>query len=480
MRPGTTRVVSGSLALVLSVLAAASCTDEKIVFRDRELFTDPLPAAQKMLGYSDASSKLTTCGNCHVDTQGQWAQTAHADAWEGLQGSGHAQAFCEGCHTVNELGNALTAAAGYNATSEARYHDVQCESCHGPGLDHVVSPTDATVPLAALDVGLTMTNGCGECHQGTHHPFVEEWSESGHGQVLASPAGRDACWACHTGEDALRAWGVTDPYLEQAALDQPDQHMAITCGVCHDPHGSPYDAQLRFPVDVASEEQNLCMKCHHKRGVPDLASPQRGPHSPQGPLLLGEGGWWPPNLEIPAGGVVATHGSEANPRLCAGCHVNTFEVTDQASGGFLFQATGHLFEATPCLDNDGLPTTGDCNESEKYYQGCAVSGCHGSAAAARGIMFTARTRLDNLADQVDALLAQVPASEFSATDNVYTTAEGSRFNSQLARFSGTAAHNPFLTEALLIGSIRQLQQDYGLAPSPTVSLDRQLVSGGAR
>jgi predicted CXXCH cytochrome family protein len=256
--------------------------------------------------------------------------------------------------------------------------------------------------------------------------------------------------------------------------------MAITCGVCHDPHGSEHDAQLRFAIDVPSEEQNLCMKCHHKRGEPDLSSPQRGPHSPQGPLLLGEGGWWPPNLSIPGGGIVATHGTDANPRLCAGCHVNRFEVTDEATGGFLFQATGHLFLATPCLDEQGLPTAGDCDETEKYYEGCAVSGCHGSAAAARGILFTARTRLNNLADQVDALLAQVPASEFSTTDNVYTTAEGSKFNSALARFGGTAAHNPFLTEALLIGSIQQLQQDYGLASSPTLSLERQLGAGATR
>jgi hypothetical protein len=37
-----------------------------------------------------------------------------------------------------------------------------------------------------------------------------------------------------------------------------------------------------------------------------------------------------------------------------------------------------------------------------------------------------------------------------------------------------------LTEALLIGSIQQLQQDYGLASSPTLSLERQLGAGATR
>jgi predicted CXXCH cytochrome family protein len=473
-------VLFGSLALATGILAAASCTDEKVVFRDRAIFEDPLPAAQEMLGYSDAESGQTACGQCHVDAQTKWATTAHAGAWETLQESGSAQGFCEGCHTVSELGNAIASAAGYTATGEDRYHDVQCESCHGPGLDHASSPVDANVPLASMLAGTDLTNGCGECHQGTHHPFVEEWAQSAHGVANDHAANREACAGCHAGEDALRAWGVTDPYLEEEEFAPYEVFMPITCGVCHDPHGSEHEGQLRFAIDVPSEDLNLCMKCHHKRGGPDLSSPQRGPHSPQGPLLIGEAGWIPPNLELPAGGVIATHGSEANPRLCAGCHVNRFEVTDEATGAFAFQATGHLFLATPCLDDEGIPTTGDCEETDKYYGACTASGCHGSEQAARGILFTAQTRLNSLATQLNGLLAQVPASEFSTTDQIYTTAEGAKFNAGLVEFAGTAAHNPFLTEALLIASIQQVQQDYGVAAPPSLSLERQLLPGDTR
>jgi hypothetical protein len=104
---------------VVGLAAASACVDEKIVYRDRDLFEEPLSQAGSFLGYSDQSSKLTVCGNCHVEKQGDWIATAHADAWAGLQANPGAQSFCEGCHTVNELGNHVTAAAGYNATGRS-------------------------------------------------------------------------------------------------------------------------------------------------------------------------------------------------------------------------------------------------------------------------------------------------------------------------------------------------------------------------
>lgn len=466
------------VALVLPALAGllfSACVDEKIVFRDRELFEEPLTQALGFLGYSDQSDKLTSCGNCHVGTQSQWEGSQHADAWATLEESGAAQAFCEGCHTVGQNGNLIEEPAGWEATGEDRYHDVQCESCHGPGLDHVTDP-EASQPYASLLVGLDLTQGCGECHQGTHHPFVEEWSQSAHGTVNAYPAGRAECESCHTGEGALKTWGVDADYQERDALEQDGQHMAITCGVCHDPHGSDNDAQLRFPIDVPNEEQNLCMRCHHKRGTPDPTT-FRGPHSPQGPLLVGTAGWWPPALEF-NGPIVATHGSERNPELCAGCHVNSFTVTDAETGEFSFQATGHLFEAVPCLDENGIPQGGaECAETERTFQTCTSAGCHGTESVARQLLSNAQARLNNLADQLDTLLDQVPATEFDQNDNRYTVAEGSRFNVDLARIPGTAVHNPVLTEALLLASILEVREEYGLALNTQVRMDR--ILGGA-
>lgn len=124
------------VVLPLLVLAFASCTDTKTVFVDRPFFDDPPAEAAAFLGYGTEDARIasfTVCGNCHIGSQGEWESTAHSHAWATLQASGHAQEFCEGCHTINERGNAAEGAVAWEATADARYEDVQCESCHGGG-----------------------------------------------------------------------------------------------------------------------------------------------------------------------------------------------------------------------------------------------------------------------------------------------------------------------------------------------------------
>mgnify|MGYP006172282469 CR=1 FL=1 len=187
------RAVLSLLAVAAGAMALTSCIDERTVYEPRPIYEEPEAAALEFVGYTDAEDKLTVCGNCHIGQQSEWEETAHAFAWDGLQTSDHAQAFCEGCHTVNSLGNLMveetpgTAEGGWAAVAEERYHDVQCESCHGPGLPHIQNP-DAldTRPLAPIEVGTDLTFGCGECHSGAHHPFVDEWRESAHARALYS------------------------------------------------------------------------------------------------------------------------------------------------------------------------------------------------------------------------------------------------------------------------------------------------------
>ncbi len=162
--------------LALAVIASAGCTDTEQVFVAFPLFDDPPAGAVDFLVYSDPEANLPVCGNCHVGQNSEWQQTAHANAWADLQDSGHAETFCEGCHTVSENGNAVEdPAVGWVGTLDPRYQDVQCESCHGPGLAHVTNP-DADQPLASILAGTDLTSGCGECHQGSHHGFVDEWA----------------------------------------------------------------------------------------------------------------------------------------------------------------------------------------------------------------------------------------------------------------------------------------------------------------
>lgn len=462
------------LLLPALVLLVGAC-GEKIVYRDRDaVFEDPPAGAADFLGYSDAETRRTVCGNCHSGKQAVWGQTAHAGAWQTLAASTAARPECEACHAVSARGNAVDQEnVGWVATKNKRYQDVQCESCHGPGLTHVLNPDAvATKPLAALAVGTTLTRGCGECHSGAHQPFAEEWTASRHALPPGTRGSNTACNGCHEAKAVLQAWGVRSTFLEEGPAGE---HLAITCGVCHDPHDKRHQGQLRFAMDVPSLEANLCMKCHYKRAQPEHSN--REPHSPQGPMLLGEAGWVPPNFTYPAKSLVGSHGSDRNPRLCATCHVNKYTVTDKVTGGFTFRATGHSFQAIPCVDAVGLPLSPQpkegCSLDQRSFSSC--TSCHLSETAARSALTVARERLTRLAGEIQVLLAKAPATETNTGDNRISTAEGARFNMQLALQAGSAAHNPFLAEALLLASIRQMELDYGVTVSAAALMEPMLA-----
>src|ERR1044072_7804077 len=253
----------GFAALAVAVIAAGGCTDEKIVFRDRPSFNPPPDSVNGFLGYFTVSTKQTTCGNCHVGVQNQWASTRHSQAWVDLQGSGHASGACTKCHTVSELGNNIGHPAGYSTVADSAYHDVQCESCHGPGFTHVQNPDiTANQPLARMHVDTGVTNSCSGCHTGVHTPFVEQWKESAHGSGpgLAAPATNPACQPCHEGRVAMQIkFGENANFVEKASAT-PER---IGCVTCHNPHGSPNTAQLRAPLQTPTREQ-LCGTCHSR------------------------------------------------------------------------------------------------------------------------------------------------------------------------------------------------------------------------
>jgi len=493
-----------SLPAVALALSLSGCVDEKIVYRDRELWEQPPAAAVGFLGYSKAEEKLTVCGNCHMGQQGAWQETAHAGAWESLQGSGHAAATCEGCHTASELGNLVEVVAGYNTTKDPRYEDVQCESCHGPGLEHVSNPSKGTIEsvLAPVMTGMSLKTGCIECHNGTHHPYGEEWAASMHGKAAAnSAASRAECQECHTAEDALVKFGLTKVYQEKGEyFGSLTKNMPITCTVCHDPHDDHYAGQLRKSVSEADLTKNLCMKCHYKRGIPDPTT-YRGAHSPEGPLVVGDGGWWSDTMKaaFKSGRVDATHGSPAaNPELCAGCHMNRFDYKDAA--GVTINGTGHTFEAIPCVDGNGAPiVNGTCTTDQRTYKSCTAAGCHGSEAVARSAVTTSQLRVANLVAELDRTLQKVHADwktcrskvppaagscggttgtfngkpTFNTADALFTTAEGAAFNHDMGARVTAVIHNPLLVEALLITSIQQVKKDYGVTTPMTVDLTPQ-------
>ncbi len=489
-QPSRLTTVAPWLSLILFVVAA--CTSESIVFRDREPFNQPDQAAKGFLGYFTVSSQTTTCGNCHVGTQRDWKTTRHANAFATLEALGsNAQPFCFSCHTVTDKGNAVQGPAGWDAVQDSVYRDVQCESCHGPGLSHVVEPDNrANWPLARAHIDVADAS-CADCHSGNHHPFAEEWAQSGHADVVGFASTRPDCASCHDGKSTLVAWGQQSNYIER---DEPGV-FPVTCSVCHDPHGSPNTAQLRFPIDSPDPEVNLCMKCHLRRA--EGANGATSPHAPQGAVLLGTAGYRPANFALDTLAILTSHASERNPKLCAGCHVNRFEVTDPASGNFLFQATGHLFRPVPCLDAQGIPTADNScayTATARSFKGCTASGCHASEAIAAQRLTQNRAEIEVLVatlwvdgdgnGKIDptpidqGLLPTVKAQQPSAftKDDITTPAEGGEFNARLAgernqsnTDNSKGVHNPFLAKALLSASINEVRATYGL-PSPPANI----------
>jgi hypothetical protein len=517
------RVASRRLSLLVGLLPllASGCTDEKIVFR--EPFNPPPDSTNGFVGYFTTSDKKTTCGNCHVDHQNKWVQTAHADAYATLVNSGSAQDFCYTCHTVSQNGNRVSGPGGWSVVQDTAYHDVQCESCHGPGAAHVETPDAVSPPLARVRIlqadlatgvvntdTTTVQGSCAECHSGAHHPFVNEWRESAHARALSEEGTFIAdegenCSPCHEGRAVLQAWGINANYFERDSAGGPGgMHLGVTCAVCHDPHGSargsdgkPLEGQLRYPISSTNFEENLCMKCHSRRYEP-VASTTRGPHAPQGAVLTGTAGWWPPGFDTTAR--AATHGTpSANPRLCAGCHVNRFEVEDRLNPGQTILSVGHTFRPIPCLD----PTSGEpvqdnsCGytENERYWGSCTGSGCHGSSTAVVSALQSQRADLATLADQLwtDAdgdqvlfttaedgsflafdpgdtgLLTQIPdpATAFTTADLQISVAEGALFNVRMVgenRYANgdrsKGVHNPFLSVALLAASIDAVESTF--------------------
>ena len=166
------------LALIAIGFATSACTNTEYVEVEQPRFNAPPDSVAGFLGLYDVPTNQTTCGNCHTNNQTEWSGTRHAGAYATLASDPGAQTFCYGCHTVSEKGNIYAAngvPGGWNAVPDSVYHNVQCESCHGPGFTHVTNPNTTNIPLASALV-TPAAETCIGCHSGAHHPFAEQWS----------------------------------------------------------------------------------------------------------------------------------------------------------------------------------------------------------------------------------------------------------------------------------------------------------------
>lgn len=350
------------------------------------------------------------CRICHTRIHDNWQDTSHAGALETLEAIGQGDnEQCLLCHTVGygEDGGFVD-----QATTDA-LAGVQCENCHGPGLDHVSNVSEESLRPPKNMSGEV----CGVCHTDAHHPTHDEWSESRHSRVDDHVAERFAegnmgsCAVCHSGDARLVAI-INGETIEEDMLEgvaQEDMN-AVTCAVCHDPHrrtdnaAAPEDGkdyQLRYvqvayptPSDVSDDATNpdrfnLCGQCHHSRGK-DWQTTSRPPHhSHQSNVYMGE-------MPIPDGTDSLVDNDRSihafAAKQCTTCHMGQEDYVSEEEPA----VTGHLFH----IDMTA----------------CSAVGCHPSTAIASADMATLQTEVQDRLDDIYARLGDPATWEYESND----------------------------------------------------------------
>jgi hypothetical protein len=241
---------------------------------------------------------------------------------------------------------------------------VTCESCHGPGSEHI-----ATTDTNKMD--RTVSSGkCGQCHDQLPFEFeYAQWKTSIHancvfeGRTVADSVRNtfNDCNRCHDGETYI---GFTKGRKTAINLTTADQEV-IGCASCHDPHGTPNAANLRtritgsdtlsggihYPTSVGTA--TVCLDCHKARKGPLWYIVTRGsftstwgPHeSPQGDVVLGK------NAAM-FNGVPYLGGSHSNMSdLCIKCHMATTTDTGTVQHNKVGGHTWNLHDAASNYDH---------------------------------------------------------------------------------------------------------------------------------
>lgn len=230
--------------------------------------------------------------------------------------------LCDGCHSVN-----------FNIqTKTPSEWNVGCEKCHGPGSAHVARPAQTNIVNPSRLNSMQATNICVQCHS--------------QGQPLTNPInGKYYDWPVgfEAGMDLKQFWKLEEYKLGEQTFTHFADGSAhknrmqgndfvqsamfthgVACNSCHDPHGTPNNADLIKPANT------LCLTCH-------------GPNSPNGPR----------------GATVQDHthhaaGSAGNE--CVGCHMP--KIAQQIAD---VNVRSHTFKFIPPAETDELKVPNGCN-----------------------------------------------------------------------------------------------------------------------
>jgi hypothetical protein len=225
--------------------------------------------------------------------------------------------FCAGCHTT-----------GFDAdTGEWLEDGVQCEACHGPGLDHVALAGDtAYIVNPALVEFDEQTQICGQCHLRGSDPtgvyqFPTEYRPGG-------PLPLDEAFIPTADPDAFWPDGSSRRHHQEYQDWKLSGHAAgVACVFCHVSHSRGETLyQTRFVGD------HRCVICHEEKKDVALHTPYHPPaelvctdcHMPtlaqkataEYNFEFHSHTFWPPNPAV----TIQYGGQENMPNACNLCH----------------------------------------------------------------------------------------------------------------------------------------------------------------
>ena len=148
----------------------------KLSVEQRRALLEEIGAPREMLPTSAAHVGSDSCKDCHQSEYATWAASPHASAVATLEKAGKSdQPDCLACHTTG-----FGRPGGFPKNGAVKSHTdlarVGCESCHGPGGEHVKDDSAKVGNIVALGDkcdSCVILQICGRCHDDANDPGFE-------------------------------------------------------------------------------------------------------------------------------------------------------------------------------------------------------------------------------------------------------------------------------------------------------------------
>ncbi|MDR3610187.1 MAG: cytochrome c3 family protein [Ignavibacteriaceae bacterium] len=406
-----------------------------------------------------------SCASCHqsgnigspkYDT---YKNTLHAVSYDSLKTM--LSYDCLSCHTTGWIPGPATYGAdeyvlkdstktpNYVITNIAAFNRVKnvgCEACHGPLGIKNTNPTNPgdTVILGANHWDFKNINKlnysaelCGQCHQGVHNPYYDEWQQSVHAHSnISFVVTNKSCVRCHVAQNFI-LWASNPQGYRDTILATGSDVKPLTCVACHDPHAKNNQHQLRFAI---TPQSTICDQCHNNADTIIINST---PHQTTSKALTGSPLF---GYQYPGETYINSAHTYAATERCVNCHVYASPFNGQTS------ATGHTF----------FPRVEACRNCHSDFYTVVDTSNHDKMFDYRGT----QTRTDSLIN-----VLQTKINKASHNDSLTTAFMQANYN--LLSITGEGSHgihNTRLVQKLLRDAIARftptaLLNETGMAPN---------------